>query len=264
MKKKLGVFLILGAMCATLLVGCDADPASVSSAPQSDTPSTIVSSETSETTSSEALSSETSAVSEIPTVDLVLDEQKGDNVGEFMQLVGVQNDAIDKINDGIAALMEDYQEIAAHDDGSWAEYRSYVDSNSRYINIIVHYNTYPTYGTQGKIAAFTYDIVNQKALDAEDCMSQVGTNKDQLQDLFEHYYATETESNPYRNILNLDIVGCKRNVDGTADFYLIAETEPKDDAPEAYQTTKSDNIYIYHTADSSFAAYDGNSDLMTL
>lgn len=256
MKKKFGIFLILGAMCAALLAGCDADPAAVSSDdPQSSTPSTTVSSAVSEDASSETLSSETSAVVEIPTVEMVLDEQKGDNIGEFMQLTGVRNDAIDKINDEIASLMEDYQEAASRDDGTWAEYRSYVDSNSRYINILVHYITYPTYGTQGRIAAFTYDIVNQKALSAEDCMAQVGTNKDQLQDLFEHYYAAEAESNLYRDIVNLDVVGCTRNVDGTADFYLIVETEPKADAPDEYQTSSSDAIYVYSTTDGSFTTF---------
>ncbi len=193
-------------------------------------------------------------------MESVLSAHEGNNIGEFFHLTGAANAAVDEINSEMDELMEEYQEIAARDDGSWAEYRTFVESNSQYINLLVHSITYPTYGTQGDITSFTYDIANQRALDAEDCLAEYSLTESKIASLFADYYSTADDSAPYRSIIESEVEGCVRQEDGSAEFYLNVETEPKADAPDEYQTSSSNALYVYSTADGGFTAFTMYSD----
>lgn len=253
MKKKAIACLILGALAAGLLVGCG-DTATTASQPQTESsaPSTVEST----TESSEPVSS---AV-EIPSTEMLLDEKEGDNVGQFVLVSGATNAAIDEINTEMADLVRDYKAGTIQDDGSWVEYRTYTNQDSGYLNIVVHHNTYPTYGNQGELDTFVYDIQNAKLLSVEDVLSMTGKTESAIESAFASYYATAAESNQYRQITDFDIEGCAAYENGQADIYLLVETENTDDAPAEYQTSASKELYVFHTDDAGFSMvnFDNN------
>ncbi|MDD5952796.1 MAG: hypothetical protein PUC32_03975 [Oscillospiraceae bacterium] len=263
--KKLGIFLILGGMCASILAGCSATQTAsessepVSSAVVSSEPSSAVESTTSTESeiASESAPEGSSAAPSAPVtgtaaITVALDEQDGNNVGKFFQISGVENGAVSEINSEIDDLMDEYREESTKGDGSWAEYRSFSETNSKYLSIVVHHNTYPTYGDQGDIESFVYDIGNEKIVTLDEVLQMTQKPENQIVSHFKEYYVALNENNQYRSVSEVDIEGFALHENGEADLYLHVETDDSPDAPAEYQAGSSKELYVFHTADASF------------
>lgn len=267
--KKLSILLIMGALCAGLLVGCGAtDTESNVSSDSASTVSSEVSSAT-DTSSTEASSTPDSSTEEStdPTpstgddasVEMILDEIRGDNIGQFVKIVGADNSAVQTINSEIESLMAQYQTESTKGDGSWAEYQTYVDKDSKYLNIVMLYNVYPTYGNQGNLASFTYDMENETIVSTADVERMTGKTESAIRSAFESYYRDSNTAHQYREVTQFTVAGASAYENGQADIYLAVTTDDKADAPPEYQTSSNKELYIFHSDDASFELVQGDN-----
>lgn len=272
-RKKLAITLLLGALCSTvLLAGCNTQmmsstesnnaQASSSQTESQEESAATVASENSNSSTVDSLDNSTTT-SATPTVTMQLQEYSGDNIGEVPVLSGVKNDAIDKINSELADLVAEYQETKAENSANspvaWVECRAYPSVNKKYVNLAFTWAEYPTYGTQGKVISYVYDIDNQKEIDPEDALTLTNTTKAQIQSACATLLEQE---NPYQTISDLDVEGCKMNEDGSADIYVVVSVTFPSDTPLEYAATDYNAIYIYHTATQTISAYKVNQPLI--
>jgi hypothetical protein len=260
MKKKITFVLLLGALCASVFAGCGTDNTVSSEAEDTESSREIVvsseavsSEETpteSEASSEEAVSSEEPAA-EVPTVTVALDDVDGENVAYILKLTGVDNEAVEAINSKIDELIDEYN--TATQGPQWAEFYGSAESDEQYINLTVYHNTYPTYGIQGTIDGFTYDIANAAYLTPAEALAKVGVSTSDLKKQFTSYYADRAEGNEYRTITDFTVTACLLFADGSGDVYFSVTTEPGDDTPDEYLTGSSQEIYHYNTATNTFS-----------
>lgn len=260
MKKKLGVFLILGALCASLLVGCSVgEPAADT---PSDTNSGTVSAvestaDPSEPETSSAAESQTEEQQKTVTWEKAYENTTGDSTAMLVKIVGDSNPAINAINAEIDEIQEDYEEeLQELDDYSWLEYTAIPSGNARFMNIAVHHIQYPTYGYQGEIETFIYDIENEKQISTDDVLRQLNLSEDALQQLFVGYYNSLNETYQYRVIDDFEVEGAVLYEDGSAAVFLQVETEDGPEMPTEYITSGNNELYIYRSAEDSFSAFN--------
>lgn len=246
MKKKLGVFLILGAFCAALLAGCNIDTAIVNSTVEFPLDSSVT--------------EESSATDEKnPTVQLekYYENTTGDSSALLMRITGDSNPAINAINAEIADIQADYEEAVRNlDDYSWVEYTAIPSDNARFLNIVVHDIQYPTYGYHGEIETFIYDIENQKQISNDTVLNQLNLSEDTLEQSFVTYYNGLNETNQYRILDDFEVEGTILYEDGSAAIFIKVETKDGPNMPMEYSTSSNSELYIYQSADRSFSTFE--------
>jgi len=260
MKKKLGVFLILGALCASLLAGC-----SFGSEPTTETPSDSTSGTASSVESavdpssseSSAVESQTAKPQKTITWETAYENTTGQSTALLVKITGDSNAAINAINAEIDDIRQDYEEeLQELDDYSWVEYTAIPSGNARFMNIVVHNIQYPTYAYQGELETFIYDIENEKQIGKDDVLRQLNLTEDALQQLFAGYYNGLNEIYQYRVIDDLEVEGAILYEDGSAAVFLQVETEDGPNMPMEYITSSNNELYIYRSAEDTFAPFN--------
>jgi hypothetical protein len=109
-----------------------------------------------------------------PRITMSVQEYIGDNIAEipYIEYDGEKNERIDAINrslhQGIGQIYSDF--MASRDDVSWIEIKTYPFTSEKYLQAVVTWNTYPSYGTWGDILSINFDretgewITNDMAL----------------------------------------------------------------------------------------------------
>lgn len=262
MKKKLGVFLILGALCASLLAGC-----SFGGQPTADTPSdpsassgaasaveSETSSETEESSVPESKPEETK-----PTIgwETAYQNTNGQSSALLVKITGDSNPAINAINGEIDEIRRDYEEdLQELDDYSWVEYTAAPSGGERFLNIVVHNITYPTYAYQGEVKTFIYDIENERQISEDEVLRQLNLSEDALQQMFKGYYNSLYGNNQYRIIDDFEVEGAILSEDGSATLFLQVETEDGPNMPMEYITGISNELYVYDSANDAFSVFN--------
>ncbi len=263
MKKKLGVFLILGALCASLLAGC-----SFGGQPTADTPSDLPSS----SNAASAVESETSSSQEEvsstpesqpeetkPTIgwETAYQNTNGQSSAMLVKITGDSNPAINAINGEIDEIRRDYEEdLQELDNYSWVEYTAAPSGGERFVNIVVHNITYPTYAYQGEIKTFIYDIENERQISEDEVLRQLNLSEDALQQMFAGYYNNLHGNNQYRTIDDFEVEGAILSEDGSATLFLQVETEDGPSMPMEYITGSSNELYVYNSASDAFSVFN--------
>ena len=260
MKKKLGVFLILGALCASLLAGCSmGQPAADPSSDTSAAASTVM--QDPETSSASEVSSavESQAEPAAPTItwETAYQNSTGESSALLVKITGDSNPAINAINAEIDEIQRDYEEeLLELDDYSWTEYTAIPSGGQRFVNIVVHNITYPTYAYQGEIETFIYDIENKQQVSADTVLNQLKLSEDALQQMFAGYYHGLNDTYQHRVIDDFEVEGAILYEDGTAAVFLQVETEDGPEMPTEYITGSNNELYIYYSAEDTFAPFN--------
>lgn len=259
MKKKLGVCLILGVLCTSLLAGCSfGESTTDTSSDSSAVTSTVNSAEDSSApVDSSAAESRTEEPQKTITWETSYKNTTGDSSALLVKITGDSNPAINAINAEIDKIQRDYEEdLQELDEYGWVEYTAIPSGNARFMNIVVHSIQYPTYGYQGELETFIYDIENEAKISEDQVLNQLNLSKDALQQMFVGYYNSLNEIYPHRVIDDFEVEGAILYEDGTAAVFLQVETEDGQDMPTEYITGSSNELYIYRSADDSFSTFN--------
>ena len=256
--KKLGVFLILGALCAALLAGCGSldapaeipESSSMITAPSEPEPSSAT-----ETVSAPEESEPSDTSADTSAITMQLQDYTDDNIGEFPMITGVENDAVEQINQAIAQKMEAYQAHLEENDGSSMECRAYPITTDRYLNIVMTEITYPSYGTQGAVYSYNYDMETEAVVSVEEAFSMANTTREQIEADGAAYI---TDNMQYQEVKKTDINAFVINEDGSVDFFIRIYTKNSPDTPSDRVTGASNAIYTY-SADGTITPYNGSS-----
>ena len=255
--KKIGVFLILGALCVALLAGCGSN-----NTPSEVTESNVAistESETAEASTPESSEESSENPSDAPTITMQLQDYTGNNIGEFPMISGVENDAVDTINQQIKDRMTTYQQHLQNDDGSWIEHRAYPVSTSHYLNIVTTEVSYPNYGTQGVAKSYNYDIDNQTVVSVDDALALANTTREEIEAVCDVYIANTDE---YLEVTKVDMDAFVIHEDVSVDFFIRIATDNKADAPTSGVTGASNALYTYNASEKTITPYVVNSELI--
>lgn len=186
-KKTLSIILLLSLILITS--ACSAEG----------TNSTSAESDSSEKAESESVDSDSKSESEssdITEIDnssakltIMTQEYIDANIAEILMISydGDVNPEIEAFNNAISAsvqstydnFMESYNST---DDYSWIEILSYPFTSDDYLQFVTISCIYPTYGTDGDLYSYNFDLKNNKFLSVDDALSDLSLDGDSVTD----------------------------------------------------------------------------------
>ena len=90
-----------------------------------------------------------------------------------------KNPEIDSLNNAICSSLlqkyNDYLESGYLED--WIMIKSYPFTSADYVQIVSTYALYPTYGSEGEVYSYNFDMKNNRFISVEDVLSELSTNE---------------------------------------------------------------------------------------
>ena len=182
-------------------------------------------------------------------------EYIGDNVIEIPKITGITSENVDLINEDFDLLKTNYETFDTTG-AEWWELKTYPSTTDQYLNIVIHSNLYPTYGTQGNVSSWNYDYVNDKYLSIEDALTMAGLTKEELSEKFEAQLAKDNEKNTDNAPKAIDFQASAFRIlaDGKVELFCEVDLE----YPQA-DTGTNHVIYTYSAADETFTESEGRT-----
>ena len=97
----------------------------------------------------------------------------GDWIVEIPYVYGPDNDAIEAINEDLQAMYDYYVQFEKDTDGGWLDWRADIYLDESYLQIVMLCNEYPTYGTDGDIYSWNYNIAQEELEDFDDAIEKL-------------------------------------------------------------------------------------------
>jgi len=91
-----------------------------------------------------------------------------------------ENFAIDSMNQEINTLYQEYLYNYCYSDEEWCDFLAWPTFTDRYLNAVVTYISYPTYGTSGNVASWVYDKVTGDQYTLEQALIDAGMTEQKL------------------------------------------------------------------------------------
>ena len=151
--------------------------------------------------------------------------EQGENVVETLQFRVEDGDPgaaeLKEINQ---AVRDFAQSFVPEGDGQWAEVYAYPCVGSTARTIVLKGNTFPTYGTDGTLLSWCWDVEDHRAVTLEEARAAAGWTDDEIQRAVTDYvYAHSAElgfSGAGGFNADWDVVGFRQRMDGGWDFFL--------------------------------------------
>lgn len=171
---------------AALAVGCGEQNASSGQVSQ-------ISTSTSSATTPD--SSSVTPAAKAPSLELAEDIKEGDTVVQIPKFVAEgSNPAVDTLN---AEIQKNQGEVY----GEWKdsqdsvrdlEIKSYLFTSEDYVQAVVTQLELPTYGTQGDVFSYHYDVKEQKTVALADALAKLNLTEDDVLTQFQAAYRPES------------------------------------------------------------------------
>lgn len=151
--------------------------------------------------------------------------EQGENVVETLQFRVEDDDPgaaeLKKINQ---AVRDFAQSFVPDSDGQWAEVYAYPCVGSTARTIVLKGNTFPTYGTDGTLLSWCWDVEDHRAVTLEEARAAAGWTDGQIQralmDYVDAHSAELGVSGAGEIHADWDVVGFRQRMDGGWDFFL--------------------------------------------
>lgn len=159
-------WMILGAMALASLCALTACDAAAPSAP------------------SQTASQPVSVPQEPPEINWEVQEAKGDSIIEIPKFVlqGEENPALEDLNTQIdqnhTKLYDEWKKNP--DSVQELEIKGHTFTDENYVQIVMTQLEFPTYGTQGDIFSYNYDVKNRKVVTLEEALAKFNRSSEDL------------------------------------------------------------------------------------
>lgn len=130
----------------------------------------------------------------IPEITPVVQEYDGDNIAEILSMsYGGENAGIEQINASIlGGVLEIYNQFTENrDEYSWIEIKSYPFSSEDYVQIVTTCADYPSYGTDGEIWSYNFDVKRGVWVELGAIMTELGFTDATLTQKIQEVYARD-------------------------------------------------------------------------
>lgn len=243
--KKFFAIILSCFMITALFTSCNNNEISQSSVNPSSMPSS--SSSSSSIPSSQASSISSSQTISIPTISMQIQNYDNDNIIEIPKFDADNNEAADRFNYQIAdELIDEYNEFTTKArPNEYIEIKSYPFTDNKYVQVVVTEIEYPTYGNQGEIHSYNYDISNNKIITLSEAMKNFNITNNSIRQAFSKYYQPQANE-----VLDSVEAEAFRMVGDNIHIYLdVSFDNPQSD--------DFDLIYTYDVSQNTFTPYDG-------
>lgn len=117
-----------------------------------------------------------------------------DTTRKSLKKTGGKNPQIDFINSDIKNNFKaNYERFIKDSRKGYVDIRTYPFSDDRYIQLVISYNEYPVYGTDGVMRSYCFDKAANKLITAEERLRQDGITLDELKKKAEAAFTPEFE-----------------------------------------------------------------------
>lgn len=119
-----------------------------------------------------------------------------DGEQEALKEYGGKNPEIESLNNAVKfGIMVKYDEFMESDHGGeWIEIRSYPFTSEEYIQIVTTCNIFPAYGSDGELYSYNFDRKNNRFMNLEEQMKELGTDDETLAKQVKKLYVPESSS----------------------------------------------------------------------
>ncbi|MDL2234487.1 hypothetical protein LJC63_13055 [Ruminococcaceae bacterium OttesenSCG-928-L11] len=175
---------------------------------------------------------------------LVQSYEHGDII-EIPQIEAAGSQAVERINQSIMEFAADYSEyLGGHPDDYHCEIKTWPFVDDQYVQIVMTSLYFPTYGTDGEVAGFVYDIRQDTVVEMESALEAAGTSARQMEEEFKRWGGARDLFVP-GDVKSFEL---KAFVFTTAGMRFVFETEIY--FSEAADSWK--HIYSYHSESRQF------------
>lgn len=147
--------------------------------------------------SSSGLSEPGETVAFEPRITFPTQEYEGSNIAEipYIEYEGETDAEIESLNrmvhQGIGRIYDDFK---ANPDGEgWIEIKAYPVTSDRYLQAVVTYITYPSYGADGRLFSINYDKTTRKAVTLDEATGALSLDQASLEERVAALFVPETE-----------------------------------------------------------------------
>lgn len=120
-------------------------------------------------------------------IEVPLRFYEGDNVLEFPQIKGAENDAVSAINKELFDWFNQLKDTYSKSDYGWCEAIAYPTETERYLNIVLTFCEFPTYATYGEIFSWVYDKQTGRQITLEEALKTAQISRKALEASFEKW-----------------------------------------------------------------------------